>query len=164
MQLLIPHIKNSFKTEITRISLTCVPAWSPSWNLFLTSSAPEAVNCSRWELTWVSITPCRSFSCVWPEGAWLEHHLHWLQSTQDIAMALLLQYVWFKTSQVLNLVLCLLVTCSFGKLTSRLSSCHAKCLQIVSGTSVAEVDVCFCHKQHLDFLQVTVTPLAVNRI
>lgn len=60
-----------------------------------------------WELTGISIPPCRSYSCLLLVALSSGH-------SHDFV----LHYIWVKTSWVLNLVFCLSVTRSFSKLPS----------------------------------------------
>lgn len=103
MQLLTPDIKDNFSAKITRINLAIVP------------ESPQLPK--MWELTGISIPPCRSYSCL----SLLVGVLVALSSGHSHDFVL--HYIWVKTSWVLNLVFCLSVTRSFSKLPSGLSSC-----------------------------------------
>lgn len=148
MQLLTPDIKDNFSAKITRINLAFVPAWNPSWK----SSAPEDVG-TYWnfhpslQILLLPLAPCGSVGC-----------------TQLRTHDFVLHYIWVKTSWVLNLVFCLSVTHSFSKLPSG----WAPVCQVSSGRSRHQGGrggrVFLPWIEHLDFLQVTLTPLGANRI
>lgn len=151
MQLLIPDIKDNFRAKITRISLAIVPEWNPSWK----SSAPEGGG------TYWNFHPSLQILSLASGSLWGS----WLQSAQDTAVALYsMTSVWINTILVLNLVF------SWQSLVVSANWClvWVPVCQMSSDRSRHQGGrggrVFLPWIEHLDFLQVTLTPLGANRI
>lgn len=157
MQLLIPHIKNSFKAAMQRITLTFV-AQSPSWNLFF-SSWSCVLLMMRTYLS--SITPCRSFSCLRPEQALLEHRfaLVAVSSGRSCGFAASVYLFGLKPDRSwIWSFACWSLAVSANWHLSEVSSDRTRHQGSGGGRVVLP---CI---DRLDFLQATVAPLEVNRI